>query len=188
MTEQIYQIHISLKGSQPKIWRRMLVKPDITLVDFHKIIQTVMGWTNSHLHQFIKGEDSYSPEEFEVEDTKNSRTVKLNSLLKKEQDKINYEYDFGDGWLHDIVLEKIMPLDKSMQIPSCIAGEANCPPEDCGGIWAYTELKNIISNPRHKGYKGMMAWLGGEFDPDYFDVKDINEMLKYPDYGCIWIE
>jgi hypothetical protein len=166
----------------------MLIKPDITLVDFHRIIQTVMGWTNSHLHQFEKGHDSYSPEEFEVEDTKNSRKVKLNSLIIKEKDKIKYEYDFGDGWLHDIILEKVLPLDKTKQIPSCVDGKGNCPPEDCGGIWGYEEIKSILSNPKHKQFEETMEWIGDEFDPDYFDKKEINEMLKYPDYGCIWID
>ncbi len=188
MTAQIYQIHISLQGSKPKIWRRVLIKPDITLVDFHRIIQTVMGWSNSHLHQFEKGHDSYSPEEFEVEDTQNSRKVKLNSLLKKENDKIKYEYDFGDSWMHDIILEKVLPVDKTMQIPSCVNGKGNCPPEDCGGIWGYEDIKTILSNPKHKQFEETMEWIGNEFDPDYFDKKEINEMLKYPDYGCIWIE
>jgi hypothetical protein len=188
MTGQIFQIQISLQGSKPKIWRRILVKSDITLVDFHKIIQTVMGWTNSHLHLFQHGRDSYSPEEFEVEDTKNSRKVKLNSLLKKEKDKIKYEYDFGDDWQHDILLEKILPLDKTMPIPSCIDGKGNCPPEDCGGIRGFEEIKTILANSKHKQYEEIMEWLGGEFDPDYFDKNEINEMLKTPDYGCVWIE
>jgi hypothetical protein len=188
MTGQIFQIQISLQGSKPKIWRRILVKPEITLVDFHKIIQTVMGWTNSHLHLFQQGRNSYSPEEFEVEDTKNSRKVTLNSLLKKEKDKIKYEYDFGDGWQHDILLEKILPSDKTMPIPSCIDGKGNCPPEDCGGIWGYEEIKKILVNSKHEQYEETMEWLGGEFDPDYFDKNKINEILKNPDYGCVWVE
>lgn len=188
MPGKIYQIHISLNGVKPKIWRRLLVKPEITLVDFHRIIQTAMGWTNSHLHQFEVGYDTYSPADFEVEGTKDSRKVKLKSLLKEEKSKMKYEYDFGDGWIHNIVLEKILPFDEALQIPHCIAGKGNCPPEDCGGIWGYEDLITIISNPKDKQYKETMEWLGGEFDPNYFDKKEINEMLKDKDFGCVWLE
>ena len=185
MSKQIYQIQIALKDSKPKIWRRVLVESDILLVDFHKIIQTTMGWTNSHLHQFEKGQVNFAPDEFELEDTKDSRKVKLNSLLNKENEKIKYEYDFGDSWLHDIILEKILPFEKTTELPSCIGGKRNCPPDDCGGIWGYTDLLEIISNSKHKEYNEMMEWLGGEFDPDYFDMKEKNEMLKEEDFGCI---
>ena len=188
MKEYIYQIYISLKGSKPKIWRRILTKPDITLFDFHKIVQTVMGWTNSHLHQFVKGREFYSPEDldegFELEADNDSKKVKLNFLLKTENDKIIYEYDFGDGWQHDIILEKILTAEKTLQIPSCIGGKGGCPPEDCGGIWGYEHIKEILSNPKHKQYKETMGWLGSEFNPDFFDMKETNKMLKEPDYGC----
>lgn len=188
MIEQIYQVQISLKDSKPKIWRRILTKPDITLLDFHKMIQTVMGWTNSHLHQFVKGEKCYSPENFddgfELEVMNDSRKVKLNSLLKNEKDKIKYEYDFGDGWRHEIILEKILPANKTVEIPSCIGGKGNCPPEDCGGIWGYEQIKEVLSNPKHKQYKETTNWLGGKFDPDFFDMEEVNKTLKEPDYGC----
>lgn len=188
MTNQIYQIQIVLVNTKPKTWRRLLVNSDILLVDFHRIIQTSMGWTNSHLHQFNNGLTSYSPEEFEVEDTKDSRTVKLKTILKKEGSKIVYEYDFGDGWNHDIILEKIIKAEDNGQIPRCIKGKGNCPPEDCGGPYGYMELLKTISNPKHEDYESMMEWLGGEFDPDFFDINQINQQLKQKDYGCLWIE
>ena len=188
MTKQIYQIHVSLTDIEPKIWRGLLLYSDIFLIDFHRIIQTAMGWTNSHLHQFKAGKMDYAPAEFEIENSKNSRTIKLNSILKKEKSKILYEYDFGDGWYHEIVLQKIIEDDEKGQIPRCIGGNRNCPPEDCGGIGGYIELLRTISNPKHEDYKSMMEWLGGEFDPEYFDIDNINKQLKQKDYGCIWIE
>jgi len=178
MTKQIYQIQIALQNSKPKIWRRVIVNSDISLEDFHKIIQTTMGWTNSHLHHFVVGRTYYAPEEFELDDTKDTRRVKLNSILQHEKEKIKYEYDFGDSWLHDIILEKILPFEKTIEIPKCIGGKQNCPPEDCGGIWGYTELLEIISNPKHKEYKEQMEWLGGEFEPEHFDIDEINKLLK----------
>ena len=182
MKANIYQLKISLIDSRPEIWRRILVDPNVLLVDFHRIIQTTMGWTNSHLHLFADNNNTYSPREFEVEGAKNSRVVKLSKLLIKEGDKILYEYDFGDGWEHSIVLEKIISL------PTCIDGENNCPPEDCGALGGYEELQEIISDPEHSEYDEMMEWLGGKFDPAYFNLDEINKMLQKKDFGCIWLE
>lgn len=184
MKKQIYQIQIELQDSEPKIWRRVLVASDIVLADLHKIIQTTMGWSNSHLHQFINGKASYAPEEFELGATADPSRIKLHSVLKKEKEKLKYEYDFGDGWEHIIMLEKILPYEKIVELPQCIDGKRNCPPDDCGGISQYSNLLKIVSNPRHKEYAELMEWLGGEFDPEYFDMEDINEVLKEEDYGC----
>lgn len=189
MPKQIYQIQVVLTDTKPKIWRRLLVNSDTLLVDLHRIIQTAMGWTNSHLHLFNDGKSDYSPEEFEVEGHKNSRKVKLSTILKKEKSKIQYEYDFGDGWIHDIILELIIKdEDEAGQIPRCISGKRSCPPEDCGGTYGYIDLLQIVSNPQHEEYEEMMEWLDNNFDPDYFDIDDINNSLKQKDYGCIWIE
>ena len=188
MTKQIYQIQVVLTNTKPKIWRRLLVNSDILLVDLHRIIQTAMGWTNSHLHLFNDGMTDYAPREFEVEGSRNSRTIKLYSILKKEKSKILYEYDFGDSWNHDIILEKIIKEEDTGQIPRCIKGKRNCPPEDCGGTWGYSDLLLTISNPKHEDYESMMEWLGGNFDPEYFDIDEINNNLRQKDYGCLWIE
>ena len=188
MTKPIYQIQVVLTNTKQKIWRRLLVNSDILLVDLHRIIQTAMGWTNSHLHLFNDGLTDYAPKEFEVEESRNSRTIKLNSILKKEKSKILYEYDFGDSWNHDIILEKIIKEEETGQIPRCIKGKRNCPPEDCGGTWGYNDLLLTISNPKHEDYESMMEWLGGNFDPEYFDIDEINNNLRQKDYGCLWIE
>ena len=187
MTKKTYQIQIVLKGSKPKIWRRILIDSDILLVDFHRIIQTTMGWTNSHLHMFSDGIEEYSPKEFEVEDAKDSRTARLDKILKGEKSEISYEYDFGDGWEHSITLEKILIPDTLLQLPKCIAGERNCPPEDCGGIRGYSNMLEILKQRRHEEYESYLEWLGGNFNPEYFDKDEINKMLKEKDFGCIWL-
>ena len=187
MSKKIYQIQIALKGSKPKIWRRILIDSDILLVDFHKVIQTTMGWTNSHLHVFSDGIEEYSPKEFEVEYAKDSRTVRLDKILKEENAKINYEYDFGDGWEHIIKLEKILTPNDNLQTPQCIAGKRNCPPEDCGGIWGYSNMLEILKQPEHEEYESYIEWLGDDFDPEYFNKDEKNKMLKEKDFGCIWL-
>jgi hypothetical protein len=110
----------------------------------------------------------------ECEDENN---YKISQLLKKERDSLIYEYDFGDGWEHKIILEKILPYDASVKVPSCIKGKRSCPPEDCGGTWGYQNLLEIIKDPSHPEHEEMLEWLGGEFDPEYFDMEETNEIL-----------
>lgn len=181
----LYQLKISLNEIKPPIWRRFIVDPEIKLPDLHKIIQTVMGWTNTHLHHFYKDNIFYSLPDEDFEDYYiDYRKIKLNHLLFDVKQKLYYEYDFGDGWNHTIVLEKIVPADMYPIVPICIAGRRNCPPEDCGGPYGYYDLCNIISNPRHKEYKEMMKWLGDGYDPEFFDIQYINFNLQTKDYGC----
>ena len=187
MANRVYKVQIVLNGTKPKIWRRLLIDSKVLLVDVHRIIQTSMGWTNSHLHFFSDGFQEYSPREFEVEFALDSRVVRLDKILKHEGLKITYEYDFGDGWEHDIILEEIVKADSKLQIPQCIAGKRNCPPEDCGGIWGYSDMLKILKQPNHEEYKSYLEWLGGEFDPDYFDMSKINKRLKQKDFGCLWL-
>ncbi len=192
MTNKIYQIQIALKGFKPKIWRRILIPSDILLSDLHEIIQTTMGWSNYHLHQFVDGRTYYSVptpgddiwDDMDSINYKKKKT-RISQLLISEKDKIVYEYDFGDGWEHEILLEKILPVDKTIKYPICIKGKMNCPPEDCGGVWGYADMLEIIKDPTHEEYENYMGWLESGFDPEEFDIEAVNEMLQDEDYGCI---
>lgn len=190
MANKIYQIQIALKGFTPKIWRRLLVPSDLLLADFHKIIQTSMGWGNTHFHHFIKDRTYYKSrtqledfwdESFDV-DYKNT---KISNLLKTEREKILYEYDFGDSWEHYITLEKILHIDKRVNYPVCLKGKMNCPPEDCGGAWRYSDILEILKQPDHDEYEEWAEWIGPEFDPEYFSIDDVNELLTEENCGCI---
>lgn len=182
MTKKTYQIQISLRGSKPKIWRRILIPSDLLLSDFHMIIQITMGWTNSHLHQFIKNSTFYTvrmkdDDLWDEMDNVDYKKMKVSDLLKKEKEKIVYEYDFGDSWEHDIILEKILPIDNSLKYPICLTGKMNCPPEDCGGVWGYYDMLEVLKDPDHEEYESYIEWLDEEFDPEYFDKKEINKLL-----------
>ena len=176
----IYQLKVTLNGAKPPIWRRILVPSDIQLGKLHIVLQVAMGWTNSHLHQFVSGSTPYGIQddefsfEMEVED---ENKYKLNQLLKSEKEAIKYEYDFGDGWEHKIVLEKILPHENDKQLPRCIKGKRACPPEDCGGVWGYQGLLDILKDPEHPEYEDMVEWLGDEFDSEAFNINETNEML-----------
>ncbi|MEA3505735.1 MAG: plasmid pRiA4b ORF-3 family protein [Bacteroidota bacterium] len=188
MAEKIYQIKISLKGIQPLIWRRLYIHSGILLSDFHKMIQTVMGWTNSYPHQFIKNKKYYVvPSDNFGDDVSNIdyRDYKVLNLLKKEGDTIIYEYDLGDGWVHEILLEKMSEVNPHSAYPICDNGEMNCPPEGCGGVDGYKDLLEIITNSGHEEYVETIRWLGPGFDPTYFCYSDKNEMLRRKDFGCM---
>jgi hypothetical protein len=116
-------------------------------------------------------------EEFES-DNEDESLYRLNQLTKKVKDSIYYEYDFGDGWEHKIVLEKILPYEKDMQLPQCLAGERACPPEDCGGAFGYADFLEVIMEPSHPEHESMLEWAGGDFDPEHFDLKETNLLLK----------
>src|SRR5208337_4543131 len=125
------------------------------------------------------------PDEDELMEFIDYRKIKLNSLITNEKQKFYYDYDFGDGWEHTIILEKIIQKDKDIKYPVCIDGKRKCPPEDCGGDGGYEDLIEILKSPGNEEYEDMIDWLGGEYDPEEFNIDEINEMLKEKDYGCI---
>ena len=145
-----------------------------------------MGWTNSHLHQFtIDGDDYSMPSHEDYLEYIDYRKIKLNQVVNRENQKFLYEYDFGDGWEHSLVLEKI-GRDPNLfpQIPICLKGKRSRPPENCGGPFGYEELLEIVADPEHEEYHGMIEWLGDYFAPEEFDIDFINQQLKEKDFGC----
>lgn len=187
MSKEIYQIKVNLRGSKPNIWRRILIPSDMLLSEFHYVLQATMGWTNSHLHQFIYDGEYYTkklPDEMMMDDFGiDYENMKVSDFLSHEKDKMIYEYDFGDGWQHNVLLEKILEPDPKQFYPVCIKGKMNCPPEDCGGLWGYDNMLEILSDPKHEEYENMCDWVGDDFDPAYFDLDEINAFLRDPSFG-----
>ena len=187
MIPDIYQIHIAIKGFKPKIWRRILVKSDVLLPNLHKILQTTMGWTNVHRHQFIKGRDYYASPSvagFDKETTLDYRKIRLDRLVQNKKDKFEYEYDFGDGWLHEILLEKIFPIDSEIFYPLCLGGEMHSPKEDVGGVIGYANMLKILKNPLHEEYADFLIWVGENYDSSSFDIVEVNQLLHNKNFGC----
>jgi hypothetical protein len=175
----IYQMKVTLMDSKPPIWRRIQVPADITLAKLHQVLQVVMGWTDSHLHQFVIGGESYGePHPDYGDDMADERRYKLSRVVKGEKAKFRYEYDFGDSWLHQLVVEKVLPPEPGVHYPRCMTGKRNCPPEDCGGIWGYSDFLEAVQNTGHPEHRDMLEWVGGEFDPESFDVEEVNRALK----------
>jgi hypothetical protein len=175
----VYQLKITLEGSKPSIWRRIQVRAGTTLPQLHHTIQTAMGWTDSHLHQFIIGGVEYGlPDPDFEEDVRPEQRVKLEQVVTAEKDRFVYEYDFGDSWIHDIVLEKILPPERDVHYPRCLDGKRAGPPEDVGGIWGYAEFLEAIRDTNHPEHEEMLEWCGGEFDPEAFSLDEINQALS----------
>ena len=177
-SKSLYQIKVTLAGSKPPVWRRLIVKDNIRFDQLHLVLQVAMGWFNYHLHQYRVG-SSYigiPDPDFDI-DVIDERTVYLQDIISHPKENFVYEYDFGDGWEHKIVLEKILPLDFS-ESPIVIKGKKACPPEDCGGIWGYSDFLDAIQDPKHEEHESMLEWVGGEFDPDEFDMNFINKKFN----------
>ena len=212
MIRSIYLIRITLRDSKPPIWRQVAVPSDITLEQLHEVIQIVMGWTDSHLHQFMlkdkslkrkapgliarltkegRWEDIFTatrgirvfvptttpfgePTEMEGE---HEDAVTLAELCPKVKSKLIYEYDFGDGWEHLIEVQKIEAPKAGVEYPVCLAGKKACPPEDCGGIYGYYQMLEVVADPAHEDHEEAAEWLGDDFDPDAFDLDEVNAML-----------
>jgi len=178
----VYQIKVTLNDSKPPIWRRVLVEDTTTLSKLHTILQTVMGWTDSHLHQFIINDEFYGEpdDEFSDIETKNEKRYHLNQFVERKGFKFIYEYDFGDSWEHTILIEAILPIEKGAVYPRCIEGKRACPPEDVGGVWGYEDFQKVIADPQDPEYEQMMEWLGVKFDPERFNLDHVNEGLRHP--------
>jgi hypothetical protein len=175
----IYRLKITLIGIEPPIRRRIQVPSSIKLCCLHSALQVVMGWTDSHLHQFEKGSKNWGiPQYYEDEnlDVVDDGGVTLGNVLHTESDSMAYVYDLGDDWRHQILLEKILPAEATPNRPVCLSGERRCPREDVGGVSGYEEFLEVIFDPTHEEYEHLVGWAGGHFI-DEFDLKAVNEIL-----------
>lgn len=180
---EVYCFKITLQGSNPLIWRRIETH-DVSLAKFHEQIQTAMGWTNSHMHQFIVGKLRYTDPEmlddvFAEPDEKPYNGMHLSDLIRLHGPKLRmiYEYDFGDGWEHQITLEKTSVPESGVKYPRCLAGARACPPEDIGGIYGYEDYLDAIANPQHEEHENYLEW-NGPFDPNEFDPQAATKAMK----------
>ena len=185
MPRHTYQLRIVLLRTKPPIWRRVLVPPSMHLDTLHYLIQVVMGWQDSHLHMFMKDKRRYSipnpwGNDFRMPGTPrdlDERKYRIGQLLKREKDWMTYMYDFGDSWEHKVTLQKILPYDPAVRLPACIGGRRQCPPEDCGGVWGFYEMREILEDPNARDHEHMKEWLGEPFDPDVFSPHAVDMIV-----------
>lgn len=175
--QNLYQFKITLEGTKPPIWRRIQVPESFSFLDLHDAIQGAMGWEDCHLHCFEvpnpkTGQiDFIGSEDAECFPGSKKRISSYFSLLNT---KVSYEYDFGDGWRHKILLEKILPVEPGIKYPRCLAGKRACPPEDCGGVWGYEELLEMMKAPEDEDNKEYLEYMiDDNFDPENFDRQTV---------------
>ena len=182
----VYQLKVTLLDTIPPIWRRIQVRSDINLRRFNKVLQIAMGWMESHLYEFRVRKNIFGPilpgNMDDLYPVRSDVPVKLSGVLPKKGASLIYTYDMGDGWRHQIRLEKILKPASKTQYPCCLDGARACPPEDCGGTGGYEDLLAILKNPRHPEHKEMKTWLEGcwykNFDSEAFALGDVNKELK----------
>jgi hypothetical protein len=176
----VYQLKVSLRGAKPPIWRRLLVPADISLARLHATILSAFGWHGGHMHVFETAYGDFGRADRELAH-RADRSVTLEQVAPEVKDKIRYTYDFGDDWVHDIVVEKVLAPDRSTTYPRCTGGKRAAPPDDCGGIWGYEELLEVLADPAHPEHEERLQWLGladaSQFAPDAFDLEAVNRRL-----------
>ncbi|MGH3858376.1 plasmid pRiA4b ORF-3 family protein [Actinokineospora sp.] len=177
----VYQIKVGLRGAKPPIWRRLEVPADIGLPKLHAVIQIAFDWDDSHMHLFETAFGEFGRADAQL-GHRSADSVTLEQVAPEAGGKLRYLYDFGDSWEHDILVEKVLDRDKSARYPRCTGGRRAAPPEDCGGVWGYEYLVDILADPAHDEHEDRMEWLGldkaTDFDPAAFDAAAITEELS----------
>ena len=175
----ILPLRIELAGSDPLIWRRVLVPDTVTLGTVHNVIQAVFIWDNSHMHGFrtvgqgrrwLGGEDDDSGED---EDD-----ILLVDVIGERTKSIDYVYDFGDSWEHRVKVERRRKADPGLSLPVCVEGANAAPPDDCGGVWGYSERVAALRDPKHPDHAEVRGWFGKKWDATAFDIDAANRRLK----------
>jgi hypothetical protein len=177
--DALLQVRITLADvTDPSVWRRVLVPSAYPLDRVHLVIQAAMGWENYHLHAFRLGDESYAAADPDDELGHRDESKFRLGDLAAGADRIDYEYDFGDGWDHALDIEARTVAAEGNEYPACVAGEGACPPEDCGGSYGFAEFKAVLAGPPSAERAELLQWAGGDYDPDRFDLSVANSAVK----------
>ncbi len=176
--QSVFRLRVTLGEVVPTVWRRLLVPGSVRLAKLHGMFQAAMGWTDSHLHSFTIGAqlfgmhfDDYPEDEIDEKEVTVLRAI-------DEHRRFSYEYDFGDSWEHEVVVEELTRTSRGLKYAVCLDGQNACPPEDCGGVGGYTELLEVLADPGHEDHDHFLQWVGGRFDPTWFDLVATNVALQ----------
>lgn len=176
----VHRLKITLRGSKPPIWRRLEVPSATDLGRLHEIIQAAFGWHGGHMWVFTTAAGEYGEPDPEL-GFQDATRLALSAAAPHEGDRLRYTYDFGDDWEHEILVEAVGPADPGATCPRCLTGRRARPPEDCGGMWGYHVLLEILADPDHPEHAERMEWLGLEsahdLDPAHFDLAEVNASL-----------
>lgn len=173
---RILELRITLRDIEPEVWRQVLVPDDFSLDEFHRVLQESFGWMDYHLYSFrLDGVEYEAPDE-EAEGRDATQTT-LASLALQAESALEYTYDFGDDWVHDIRLVAVHPRNPDVSYPRCVDGGRAGPPEDAGGPLGYADLLRSLADPTDPEFLASRTWVGAHFHPDTFDLRATNRIL-----------
>jgi hypothetical protein len=176
--QSVFRLRIQLQGVDPIVWRRVLVPGSVRLSKLSDMLLATMGWADSHLHSFRIGDKLFGMH-FEdwAEDEIDEKSVTVLQSLGDEH-RFFYDYDFGDSWEHEVVVEELTWTDIGLKFAVCLDGENACPPEDVGGTHGYSYFLEAIADPGHDEHDSYLDWVGGSFDPMEFDLAGVNALCQ----------
>jgi hypothetical protein len=176
--QPVFQLRLTLEDVTPTVWRRLLVPGSVRLDKLHLIFQAAMGWDGYHLHCFEIGEARFGMhfDDFPEDELDEKDTTVLSAIGSAR--RFFYEYDFGDGWRHEVVVESLSRLERGLKFGVCLDGQNACPPEDVGGPSGYADFLEVIADPTHDEHEHMRGWIGGPFDATEFDLAIANVRLQ----------
>jgi len=181
VTKTVHQLKVTLRDVRPPVWRRIVVRSETRLDELAAVLEAAMGWEGYHLHQYWVGRTTrycMPDPDWGTEGDRDERRFRLGEVLPAAGKRMTWEYDFGDGWEHDVVAEAIDPADPGVDYPVCIKGRRACPPEDCGGPWGYGNLLEALADPDHPNHDDLTEWAPIDFDPARFDVDETTEAMR----------
>lgn len=176
--QRIFELRVNLRDVEPEVWRRVLIPGSVRLDKLHIMLQAAMGWTNSHLHAFTIGAARYGTAFDELAATELDEKMATVIGALRDIEHFEYEYDFGDSWIHDVVIEARHSTARGLKHAVCLAGANACPPEDCGGPGGYHELLAALAGASSKDRRELVEWIDGSFSATFFDVADANVRLQ----------
>ena len=174
----VHTLRMTLRGIRPAVWRRIVVRSETPLPKFARMLEAAMGWEGYHLHMFDVGGVMFGPPDEDFDYMIDERSATVKHLLPRVKSKLRWDYDFGDGWEHDVVVESIESPEDGNRYPVCLAGKRACPPENIGGVPGYQKLLRVLADPNDPEHDHIASWSPEGFDPASFDPKAANRKLR----------
>src|SRR3990172_6343959 len=179
---RIFRIKITLGDVSPSVWRRVEIE-DCSLETLHGVLQDAMGWANYHLYEFRIDGLAYTHPKAVDEDNRNAADMTLGQLVDGKHTTLDYVYDLGDEWKHQIEVESVAAREADVHYPRCIEGEQACPPEDCGGPTGYATMLKVLKDPNHEDFDDVFERAGEKFNAEAFDPGRVNRIWATWDFS-----
>ena len=174
----VHVLRVSLRDVAPKVWRRVVVKSETPLRKLARLLEQSMGWDGYHLHMFDVAGILFGVPDEDADYVINEKAATVKHVLPRPGTSMRWDYDFGDGWEHDVVVEAIESPVDGKRYSVCLDGAGACPPEDCGGVTGYVELLLALADPRHPEHERLTTWAPDGFDPASFDLVEANRRMR----------